>query len=156
MKTIIPFVFAVLFLFSSCSSSKKTTSSSNESTENIEPTEHALFNEITFLLTEVSTDKKYGYSEENPIKVGGLDKSGGPKEERKFLNALTGPNGEDVTYNRINSCCHFESERGMFGMGLLDVYEVKWVGLKKPKILYINMYDYGQLKAPYGFGFKKK
>lgn len=131
-------VFAVL-LFSSCSTSKKT----------------AFLDNYTFLLTEISTDETYGYTEGNPIKVGGARQSEGPPNERRFLNALLGPNGEAVKYNRQGSCCHFSTPNGILGGGLLDRYEVTYEGLEKPIILFINMYDKDGLKAPKGFTFKK-
>ncbi len=114
-----------------------------------------LLNEHTFLLSEVSTDEAYGYNQKKPIKVGGVDKSEGPLNERRFLNALAGPNGEFVSYTRVGSCCAFKSKKGFMGKALLDRYEVSWDGLDEPLIIYINMYDYGELKAPVGFTIKK-
>jgi hypothetical protein len=109
----------------------------------------------TFLLTKVSNDPEYGFSDKKPVEVGGVDKQEGPKNERRFLNALAGPNGEKIKYNRINSCCSFKTENGFMGKGLLDVYSVTWEGSTDTLELYINMYDYGELKAPVGFTIKK-
>ena len=110
----------------------------------------------TFKLTEVSTDKTYGYSENNAIMVGGVKENSGPLNERRFLNALLGPNGETVSYTRQGSCCRVKSKNAFIGeYGLLDRYEVTYAGLEKPIILYINMYDPGPLKAPAGFTFRQ-
>lgn len=109
----------------------------------------------TFVVTEVSTDKTYGFSPENPVEVGGVVDQEGPKNERRYLNALTGPNGEPVSYYRANSCCTFKTENGFMGKGLLDNYRVTWENSKDTVSIYINMYDSGNLKAPYGFGIKK-
>ncbi|MPN11009.1 hypothetical protein SDC9_158307 [bioreactor metagenome] len=106
-------------------------------------------------MTEISADKSYGYTEDNPIKVGGVDKKEGPLNERRFLNALAGPQGEKVSYYRLGSCCIFDTENGLNGRGLLDNYRVTWEGSKDTVSIYINMYDYGQLKAPVGFTIKK-
>jgi len=103
----------------------------------------------TFKLTGVSEDASYGYTQQNPVKVGG-----GPSNERKYLNALQGPNGEAIEYSRRGSCCMFETPNGMGGFGLLDAYEVKYKGLEKPIVIYVDMYDYGYLKAPKGMTFK--
>ncbi|WP_205431296.1 2-dehydro-3-deoxyphosphooctonate aldolase [Flavobacterium arcticum] len=97
-------------------------------------------------------DDDYGYSENNPIKVGGP--SNGPANERKYLYSLTGLNGEQVTFVRKGSCCHFESKNA-FGLGLLDVYEVQIKGDTVKKTLYLNMYDKDKLYAPKGFLMKK-
>jgi hypothetical protein len=98
-------------------------------------------------LTEVSTDATYGYTEKNPIKVGGVS----PARERQFLDLLLGPNGEAIRYERDGSCCGFETPNGIMGGGLLDIYSV-WIGSgAEPVQLYINMYDFEQPKAPKGF-----
>lgn len=95
----------------------------------------------------------YGYTESNPIKVGGT--TDGPLMQRKFLNSLTGPNGEAVTYERSGSCCPFDSANSPFGMGMLDIYIVKIEGDDTPKKLYLNMYEKKKLYAPKGFKFKQ-
>lgn len=94
----------------------------------------------------------YGYSEKNPVKVGGV--GDGPANERKYLDRLTGPNGEQVKYQRQGSCCHFDSKNSPFGMGMLDIYEVEIVGDPVKKKLYLNMYDKDKLHAPKGFLLK--
>jgi len=39
--------------------------------------------------------------------------------------------------------------------GLLDKYEVKYRGIEKPVLLFLNMYDYEQPVAPMGFTVAK-
>lgn len=102
--------------------------------------------------SDSNTDSTYGYSKKNPIKVGGGDS--GPANERAFLNSLTGPNGEQVMYERSGSCCGFNTRNSAFGMGMLDIYRVTYKDKKDTVNLYINMYDKGKLKAPVGFKFK--
>lgn len=135
---------ATLSLFFSCSTSKQ-----------IVITE--LKDNQTFALNEISNDPTYGHSEKNPIQVGGVDKQSGPLNERRFLNALAGPNGEEVTYFRSGSCCSIKSKNDPLGFGrvMLDNYRVTWKGAKDTVSIYINMYDYGVLKAPKGFTIKK-
>jgi len=110
-----------------------------------------LLDHSTFLLTEISTDTTYGYSPENPIEVGGIKADEGPLNERRFLNALAGPNGEEVSYYRAGSCCPIKSKNGFMGRAMLDNYRVTWTGATDTVSIYINMYDYGVLKAPAGF-----
>ena len=111
----------------------------------------------TFDLIEISNDPTYGFSEKNPIQVGGVDKQSGPLNERRFLNALAGPNGEEVEYFRSGSCCPIKSKNDPLGFGqvMLDNYRVTWKGSKDTVSIYINMYDYGSLKAPKGLTIKK-
>lgn len=114
-----------------------------------------LLDQQTFLLTEISKDPSYGFSEKNSVKVGGVHKSEGALNERRFLNALAGPNGEKIKYFRAGSCCPVKSKNGFGGMAMLDNYRVTWEGAKDTVSIYINMYDYGELKAPVGFSIKK-
>jgi hypothetical protein len=111
----------------------------------------------TYLITEVTDDKTYGYNKSNPVKVGGAKEDSGPKNERRFLNGLLGPNGEEIKYFRGGSCCSFKTPNGTFGnSGMLDRYRVTWVGSSDTLDIYINMYDKGDLKIPVGLTAKKK
>jgi hypothetical protein len=133
---------AMLAMSLSCSSSKQAGKTK-------------LVNSQTFLLTEVSTDKTYGFSEKNPVEVGGAKNMEGPLNERRYLNALAGPNGEEVSYYRRGSCCPVKSDNGFMGTAMLDNYRVTWEGSTDTVSIYINMYDQGVLKAPVGFTIKK-
>jgi len=115
-----------------------------------------LVNDQTFKIEDYSHDKTYGYSQENPVMVGGSAISEGPKNERRFLNALAGSNGEEITYYRLGSCCNFTTKNsGFSNTGLLDKYSISYKGLKKDLVLYLNMYDSDTLKVPVGFQLKK-
>ena len=153
LKTI--FFLAIAGIMVACGTSKETTQATESSGSEETVKEPVLRDHLTFLITEVSKDETYGYTQENPIMVGGVTTNEGPLNERRFLNALAGPNGESISYNRQGSCCHFETENGFMGGGLLDMYEVTWSGQKEAVILYINMYDPGELKAPVGFTIRK-
>ena len=43
-----------------------------------------------------SQDPTYGFTEENPVKVGGHDLREGPIRERAFLNSIKGPHGQNL------------------------------------------------------------
>ena len=148
MKNKLLFVGTV-FLFFSCTSTKQVAKNTN--------TAHILRDSNTFLITEIATDKTYGLSPKNPVQVGGVKDSEGPKNERRFLNALAGPNGEAISYYRSGSCCAIKSDNDPFGFGsvMLDNYRVTWENAKDTVSIYINMYDSGELKAPVGFTLKK-
>lgn len=113
-----------------------------------------------FLIKEISTDKTYGYTEDNPIMVGGGG-SEGIKNTKRFFEALTGPLGLPVMYKRLGSCCTFYSKNGLpsgdgISRGLLDIYEVIHDSLEEPVKLYVNMYDSDVLKVPVGGFILKK
>ena len=140
-------IFGVLCILLSCSSTKQVSTN----------TVQILRNNNTFLITEVSTDKTYGFSPKNPVEVGGAKNSEGPMNERRYLNALAGPNGEPISYFRAGSCCAIKSDNDPLGFGsvMLDNYRVTWLNSKDTVSIYINMYDSGKLKAPVGFTLKK-
>ncbi len=99
--------FGILLFLLSCSSSKQISKN----------TQQILRDNNTFVITEISTDKTYGLSPKNPVEVGGIKDSQGPKNERRFLNALAGPNGEEISYFRAGSCCSIKSNNNPFGYG---------------------------------------
>ncbi|NVJ01610.1 hypothetical protein HV824_26315 [Myxococcus sp. AM009] len=76
---------------------------------------------------------------------------GGVDGEHEYLQHLRGPQGQKVRYERRGSCCAFESEGSPFGAGMLDVYIVSYEGLEEPVMLYLNMYDRKDPRAPEGF-----
>ena len=115
-----------------------------------------LANDQMFIIREYATDNTYGYTQENPIMVGGVVVGEGPSNERRFLNALAGPSRQHISYQRIGSCCRFHTDNGQDErkVGLLDKYEIYYEGLANSIILYINMYDSDTLKVPVGFSLK--
>lgn len=142
MKKAFYFILCISF---SCASTKKTTATTANK-HKIDLVE----------ITEISNDPKYGYSPKKPIEVGELSTASGPTNERKYLNLLTGPNGEQVSYYRVGSGWPIKSKNSPFGSAVLDRYYVTWENSKDTISLYLNMYDGGELKAPKGFGIKSK
>ena len=149
MKKIL-FCFIILFLTISCVSTKSTLKNVDENAPIPK-----LSSQNTFVITEYSTDKKYGYDKDYPINVFYYTTKTDNINQERFLNALTGPKGEKISFTKLESCCPFPTKRSDMGAGFLDVYEIKWDGLKKPILLYMNIYEKGYLKVPVGFGLKK-
>lgn len=150
-------ILLITALLIACGPSQKSQSSTSGGSGAKVRANYQLLNETTFQLTGISEDATYGFSEKNAIKVGdpGADR-GGPLNERRFLNALLGPNGESIMYTRKGACCQVKSDNGFMGYAMLDMYELMYEGLENPIVLYINMYDpSSDLKAPKGFTFKK-
>lgn len=92
---------------------------------------------------EISTDSTYGYTETNPIKVGG-DFLEGPARERAYLDNLLGPNGERLSYERQGSLPTDTT--------IVDIYVVTGSGINET--LYIDEYNYSEPQAPVGFTCK--
>lgn len=89
---------------------------------------------------EISTDETYGYTKDNPIRVGGgwLE---GPARERAFLDNLLGEDGRPIDYQRLESLT--------YGDTILDRYEVINAGMRTE--LYIDMYLFSPPQAPVEF-----
>lgn len=144
--------FWVLFsaVFTSCVSTKSTLMNVDDSAPDL-----VLNADNTFKITEFSTDKKYGYDKDYPINIFYKTSKSDVNQER-FLNALAGPKGEKITYTKLENCCPFPTKRSEMGAGFLEVYELRWEGQKKPVTLYLNIYEKGILKVPFGLRLKTK
>lgn len=142
--------FAFILFVSSCVSTKSTLMN----VDNNAPIP-TLSKEGFFALTNFSKDKKYGYDKDYPINVFYRNSNSEDINQKRFLNALAGPNGEVISYTKTGICCPFPSKNVVTGGGFLDVYEITYKGLKMPIILYLNRYERGELSVPVGFGLKK-
>jgi hypothetical protein len=144
-------VFAVLIsVFTSCVSTKSTLKNVDDNAPF--PT---LSKDNTFVLTEYSKDNKYGYDADYPVNVFYVNAKDENLNAERYLNALAGPNGEKITFTKIESCCPFPTKRIEMGAGFLDIYELKWEGQPKPIRLYVNIYERGYLLVPVGLSIKK-
>jgi len=115
----------------------------------------ALSKEKTFIITEISKDKKYGYDQDYPVNLGFLPLATGEINVQRFFGALAGPEGQKITFTKVESCCPFPTNKFDAGAGLLDVYDITWSGLNTPKRIYINMYEKGKVIAPQGFTIRQ-
>ncbi|MDT0648999.1 2-dehydro-3-deoxyphosphooctonate aldolase [Autumnicola edwardsiae] len=102
-------------------------------------------------------ERNFGVDPRHPVIVGSDNLQEGPRNQQDYLNNLSGPNGEVISYERIGSCCEFKTKNGILGGGMLDKYEVNYDGLEEPIILYFNMYDPApeDLKVPTGLLLKE-
>lgn len=141
----------VLTLFVSCVSTK----SSLKNVDDNAPVPK-LTKDNTFVITEYSKDTKYGYDPDYPINIFYRNTKDQTINQQRYLNALAGPNGEELVYRKLESCCPFPTKRSEMGAGFLDVYEVTWDGQNKPVKLYMNIYEKSVLMVPVGFSLKKK
>ena len=144
MKKIILFV-ALLIATSSCISTKSTLKNVDDNAPIPKLTK-----DNTFVITEFSKDKKYGYDKEYPINIFFRTSTDETINQQRYLDALAGPKGQKITYSKLESCCPFPTKRSEMGAGFLDVYELKWEGQKTPIILYLNIYEKGKLIVPFG------
>ena len=125
-KPLFPLLLIVPLFILSCSSAKKSTGSGsgtspadNDGNPTLKKPSAKMLDENTFQLEGISDDPTYAYDQKNAVKVGGV--GSGPTNERRYLNALLGPNGESITYTRRGSCCQIPSKNGLMGYAVLDI-----------------------------------
>ena len=105
---------------------------------------------LPFLSQASTPDASYGFTANNPVRVGG-GREAGVRNEQRYLNALLGSRGEALSYQLEGSCCAFKiAEAGIDNEGQLDIYTITWKGRNEPLRLYLNMYEEGPLAAPVG------
>lgn len=142
-------LFVFIITFTSCISTKNTI----KNIDNSAPMP-LLKDDNSFVITEFSTDKKYGYDADYPINVFYRNIKDENINVERFLNALSGPNKEVITYKKTESCCPFPTKSNTIGAGYIDIYEITWKGQKKPVELYFNIFEKGKLMVPIGFTAK--
>ena len=150
MKKTILFI-ALIITIASCSSTQSTLKNTDDNAPNL-----TLSHDNVFVITEFSKNKKYGYDKDYPVYVFFNNTANETINQQRFFNSLAGPNGEKITYTKLENCCPFPTKRSELGAGFLDVYEVKWKGQKKPIQLYLNIYEKGTLMVPVGLSLKKQ
>lgn len=148
MKKTVLFI-ALLLIITSCGSIK----SSIKNVDNNAPV--PVVKNDAFVITAYSKDKKYGFDKDYPINIYYRGTKNDTINQKYFINALAGPKGEKITYVKLENCCPFPTKNSDMGAGFLNVYELSWEGLKKPIILYLNIYERGQLMVPVGLSLKK-
>lgn len=137
-------------ILASCVSTKSTIKNIDDNAPDLVLTKHHVFQ-----ITEYSQDPKYGYDKDYPINIFYKSAQNDSINQPRFFNALAGPNGEKIFFKKLENCCPFPSKKSEFGAALLQVYEVRWMGQKKPIKLYINIYEKSVLKVPVGFTLKQ-
>ncbi|HWR94749.1 MAG TPA: hypothetical protein VN192_06085 [Flavobacterium sp.] len=150
MKTKFLFYILITSIIFSCSSSK----SSVKNIDNTAPT-LTLSDKNTFVITEYSKDKKYGYTSDYPINIYYKTVKNDSINQIRYLNALAGPKGEPLSYRKIETCCPFPTKNSSMGAGFLDVYEIRWKDQKTPIKLYFNIYEKGIVLVPVGLTLKR-
>lgn len=144
------FLLISYLVLSSCGSIKSTLKNVDNSA--IKPA----IKDKQFILTEYDLSGNYGYKMDYPINLGFENEKYSPKNITYFFNAITGPNGEKITYEKIDSCCPFPTKKSSVGAGTLDIYQITVEGSEKKIILYLNIYEKGKVVCPKGFKIKNK
>ena len=91
-------LISMLFLISSCVSTKNTI-------KNIDPSAPIpqLNKENIFVVKSISTDPKYGFDQDYPVNVFYKNTNDENLNATRYLNALAGPNGEEIEFTKLES-----------------------------------------------------
>jgi len=143
-------IFFIFTIITSCGSIKSTIKNIDNSA--VKPTVKS----NQFVLTDYDNEGKYGYDMDYPINLGFENEKYSPKNVVYFFNAISGANGEKISYEKIDTCCPFPTKKSAVGAGTLDIYQISIEGTDKKVILYINIYEKGKVLCPKGFSIKKQ
>ena len=108
-----------------------------------------------YVITEYATDNKYGYDQDYPINIGFIHEKQEEINIEYYFNGLEGPNGEKISYKKVDTCCPFPSKNSLMGAGTIGIYEVSFEGSSKKITLYFNIFEKGKILCPKGFAIKK-
>lgn len=108
-------------------------------------------------LVEISTDKSYGFSPKNPVKVG-TGSNGAIENEQTYFDLLRDEMGQHVKYIFKEKGPNFLSKSGLDGKGFLTKYEIKYnskEGISKTTQIFLNHFEFENPKILMGFGTAK-
>jgi len=111
--------------------------------------------DLAYAITEYATDNKYGYDQDYPINIGFIHEKQEDINIQYYFNGLEGPNGEKISYKKVDTCCPFPSKNSLMGAGTVGIYEVTFEGSNKKVMLYFNIFEKGKILCPKGFAIKK-
>lgn len=106
-----------------------------------------------FEITEYTTEPKYGYTMDYPINLGFDNERNNPRNVDYFFKALTGPNGEEIQWKKLDNCCPFPSKKSSTGAGTLEIYEITYGN--QTLTFYINLFERSKIFCPNGLTIKK-
>jgi hypothetical protein len=143
------FSLLIALTLTSCVSTKSTL-------KNIDNTAlRPLVKDKAYVITEYATDSKYGYDQDYPINIGFINEKQEDINIQYYFSGLEGPNGEKISYKKVDTCCPFPTKNSLMGAGTIGIYEVTFEGSNKKITLYFNIYEKGKILCPKGFSIKK-
>jgi tetratricopeptide (TPR) repeat protein len=99
--------------------------------------ERAKTNSLLSLMS-ISTDKTYGFTIKNPIKVG-TSPNGAAVNEQTYLEHLRDEKGQMVTYKFLGNCCEYTTKNVFGGKAKLNQYEITYLN-KSGKLITSKIY----------------
>ena len=66
--------------------------------------------DLAYVITEYANDNKYGYDQDYPINIGFIHEKQEDINIQYYFNGLEGPNGEKISYKKVDTCCPFPTK----------------------------------------------
>ena len=143
------FSIITAFLLTSCVSTESTL-------KNVDNTaKRPSFTDNRYVITEYAEDSKYGFDPDYPVNIGFINEKQEAINIEYYFNGLEGPNGEKISFKKVDTCCPFPTKNSLMGAGTFGIYEVTFEGSNKKMTLYFNIYEKGKILCPKGFSIKK-
>ncbi len=108
-----------------------------------------------YVITEYAEDSKYAFHPDYPINIGLILEKQENQHVEYYFNGLTGPNGEKISFKKVDTCCPYPTKNNTMGAGTINIYEVTFEGSSKKHLIYINIFEKGKIVCPNGFLIKK-
>lgn len=113
------------------------------------------FKDNRYIITEYAEDSKYGFDPDYPVNIGFIHEKQEAINIEYYFNGLEGPNGEKITFKKVETCCPFPTKNTTMGAGTIGIYEVTLEGTTKKLTMYFNTFEKGKIVCPKGLSIKK-
>lgn len=108
-----------------------------------------------YVITEYAEDTKYGFDPDYPVNIGFIHEKQEAINIEYYFNGLEGPNGEKISFKKVDTCCPFPTKNTTMGAGTIGIYEVTLEGTTKKLTMYFNTFEKGKMVCPKGLSIKK-
>ena len=143
------FYIITVLLLTSCVSTESTI-------KNVDNTaKRPLYSDKMYVITEYADDSKYGFDPDYPVNIGFIQEKQETINIEYYFNGLEGPNGERISFKKIDTCCPFPTKNTTMGAGTIGIYEIILEGSTKKFTMYFNTFEKGKIVCPKGFKIKK-
>ncbi|MQP25721.1 2-dehydro-3-deoxyphosphooctonate aldolase [Flavobacterium sp. LMO8] len=137
------------FLITSCVSTKSTLKNVDNNAK------RPSFTDNRYVITEYAENNKYGFDPDYPVNIGFIHEKQETINIEYYFNGLEGPNGEKISFRKVDTCCPFPTKNTNMGAGTIGIYEVTFEGTTKKITMYFNIFEKGKIVCPKGFSIKK-
>lgn len=143
------FSIITVILLTSCVSTESTL-------KNVDNTaKRPSFTDNRYVITEYAEDSKYGFDPDYPVNIGFINEKQEAINIEYYFNGLEGPNGEKISFKKVDTCCPFPTKNTTMGAGTIGIYEVALEGTTKKLTMYFNTFEKGKIVCPKGLSIKK-